>query len=698
MKPGDITSQFVHSRFEALKSRWSERNSRMDEMERLYLLDMWQDAPEPDERRISAPVCWNIVESFRTLLLTRPPVISVPASEVKAVETDRADQIEKYLYGAWHQAHVSDALHLAEWHASCLGEGVLRCVYDPETVEDEFPLVVQALDPRTVYATPSGRQGQDLEVVHSWERPRREIEAEWGLELPRPSTADVKIEEWLDEEVEFIDYWRVDVEQTTEKVSADKGQEKPKPVGVLASLVAAARKVLGAGAAPAELVGPEGAGVEAEPGAEAGVEAQEQEQEQGKGEAAEVAQPTRRTVRRRVVTNCVVVEDTMVKEPVRMPGYGRLPFVRYPGISTPLADENGALSVLFAITGGTRQNGAIGLSAAMNELLAMKQRIIETFANGAIMTDDETLTLNLNPGSINYIRKGAQWSFLMPPGPHPAVDQQIQLMERMVQDATVSASMMGRYQGDMSGLMMSAINNPVLMRIAHRQQVRERAYEALNEIVLELTEEYAPAEGWYVWGEDRLGGMLELRLKPAEIGGYHRNRVELSASLPKDEAGEVMSLANLVGQKLISRETFLDQLQRIKHLSGQSPQDEMKRILRDQLLFEGPTAETLAKVVLSEWSEELATAMGLGPKPPAPPMPPMPPMAGSLGAMPPGMPPGGPGPGGPPPGPPGAPGQGPMQGMPSSVVPPGQIPEMIGAQNLPGMLRMQGEEIPEELK
>ena len=238
MKPGDITTTFVHSRFEALKSRWGERNSRMDEMERLYLLDMWQDAPEPDERRISAPVCWNIVESFRTLLLTRPPVISVPASEVKAVETDRADQIEKYLYGAWHQAHVSDALHLAEWHASCLGEGVLRCVYDPETVEDEFPLVVQALDPRTVYATPSGRAGQDLEVVHSWERSRREIEAEWGVELARPSKADVSVEEWLDEEVEFIDYWRVDVERVTEEVSADEGQEKP--AGTLARLVAAA--------------------------------------------------------------------------------------------------------------------------------------------------------------------------------------------------------------------------------------------------------------------------------------------------------------------------------------------------------------------------------------------------------------------------------------------------------------------------
>jgi len=642
MKPSEITTEFVQSRYTALAEKWSKRNSRMDDYEKLYLLDMWEESPEPDERRISAPVCFNTVESFRTLLLTRPPVISVPPSEVKAVATDQADQIEKFLYGVWYQGRVLDALNLAEWHASCLGEGVLRCVYDPEVVEDELPLVVQALDPRTVYANPSGREGQDLEVIHSFKRARREIEAEWG-ELKRGPEAGANLEEWLDEEVDFVDYWRVDVEEVEEPVEERRADEGEEPEGVLARLVAMAKRAIRAGTPePAAAVNEFGERIE---------------------EEGEEGEERIRKVRRRVVTNCVVVEDQFLKEPMRMPGYRRLPFIRYAGIATPLADENGALSVLFPITGGSRKNGAMGLAAGINELLAMKQRLIEMYANGAIITDDTDLEIDFRPGAVNTMRKGAQWSFLVPPGPHPAVDQQIALIERLTQDATVSAAMQGRYVGTVSGIALSAMNNPVLMRIAHRQQVRERAYQELNRLILSLAEEYVPAEGWYVWGTDRQGGTFELALKPGVIAGYYRNRVELSASLPKDEAGEVMGLANLVGQKLISRETFLDQLQRIKQLSSQSPQDEMKKILRDMLLFEGPTTERLAQVVLADYSEELAAALAPAPSPT------------------------------PQPSPTGAGGGGPMMGMPPGVVPPQAMPEAVGAggpEQLAAMMAMMG--------
>ncbi len=400
-----------------------------------------------------------------------------------------------------------------------------------------------------------------------------------------------------------------------------------------------------------------------EPGAVSGEqlgEVEEGAEERGRG-GAEEQEGKARKVRRRVVTNCVVVEGQLVKEPVRMAGYKRLPFIRYAGITTPLANEDGALSVLFPITGGVRKSGAIGLVAAFNELLAMKQRIIEMFANGALITDDDTLDLDFSPGSVNYVRKGATWNFLVPPGPHPAADQQVALVEKLIQDATVSAAMMGRPMGSLSGMALSIINNPAMMKIAHRQQVRERAYQELNGIILSLTEEYAPVEGWYVWGTDKAGVTFELALKPADIGGYYRNRVELSASLPKDEAGEIMALANLVGQKLISRETFLDQLQRTKSLSSQSPQDEMKKILRDLLLFEGPTAEKLAQVVLADYSEELAAA--LSPPPAPPPSPPR-----QTGGE--------------------AEGMGPMMGMPPGEVPPQAMPEAVGAGGPEAMARM----------
>jgi hypothetical protein len=668
MKPKEITVQFVEARARALQKRWSDRNSRMDDYERLYLLDMWDDAPEPDERRIAGPRAWSTVESFRTLLLTRPPVLSVPPSEVQAVAVDQADRIEKYLYGCWYQARVMDALNLAEWFACALGEGVLRVVYDDTAVEDELPLVVQALDPRTVYLNPSGRAGIDLEAAHVFDRPRREIEQEWGVELERTGReAGEGLEDWLDGEVEYVEYWRVDVEEVEEEIEEQPEQE---PAGVLARLVAMARRVREGLGMP----GPEGEAA-AGPGLVAAGEIE--------GETGKRTRRVRR-VRRRHVTHCVVVEGQFVKQPVRVPGYHRLPFVRYPGIATPLQDEDGSLSVLFPVAGGTRQNGAVGLIAAENELLAMRQRIVEMYANGALITDDDDLMLDLTPGAVNRIRRGAQWSFLTPPGPHPSVDGQLQLVEKLMEDATISAAMQGRYSGTMSGLAISAITNPVLMRIAHRQQIRERAYETVNEMLLQLTEEYAPAEGWYVWGVNRVGGVLELRVGPDDIGGYYRNRVELSASLPKDDAGEIMSLAQLVGQSLISRETFLDQLQRIKMLSSQSPQDEMKKILRDKLLFEGDTSQRLAQVVLSEFSQELAEALQQ-PQPQQQPGP-MPP--GGPGAMPPGAGPGGPPMGGPPMGPGGPPmmGPGPMGGMPPGVIPPGAVPPALAPEEMMAML------------
>jgi hypothetical protein len=124
--------------------------------------------------------------------------------------------------------------------------------------------------------------------------------------------------------------------------------------------------------------------------------------------------------------------------------------------------------------------------------------------------------------------------------------------------------------------------------------------------------------------------------------------VELSASLPKDESGEVMMLANLVESGRISMETFLDRLQRIKKLASQSPQDEMKRILRDKMIFEGPLAERLAQLVMEDYSPEMARALGATGQ------------ADQAGEQ-------------------QGPGGGPMGGVGPETVPPQAVPEAVGA-------------------
>ena len=121
-----ISETFVQARATALTELWGTRNLRMNDYERLYLLDVWDEEPDSDERRIALPTCFTTVEDARTLLLTKAPVIEVPVSEVKDIEEKRAESIEKFLIAVWHMLDVVVALRDAEWYATCLGEGVLR--------------------------------------------------------------------------------------------------------------------------------------------------------------------------------------------------------------------------------------------------------------------------------------------------------------------------------------------------------------------------------------------------------------------------------------------------------------------------------------------------------------------------------------------------------------------------------------------
>jgi len=212
------------------------------------------------------------------------------------------------------------------------------------------------------------------------------------------------------------------------------------------------------------------------------------------------------------------------------------------------------------------------------------------------------------------------------------------------------AVMRGRYVGDISGVALSLLTNPVLMQVASRQESRERAFRVLNELILGITEEYAPPEGWEVWGLDESDASFETRLRPDDIGGYTRNLVKLSASLPKDVAGELMTMASLVDKRLLSRESFLDRMQQGMRMTSQSPWDELKRIFRDAMLFNPDLIDRIAPLLLGEYGGELAQIVAEWAAEQA--QPKQPPQVGQGGpGMPPGvapggmrgMPPGGPG-------------------------------------------------------
>jgi hypothetical protein len=636
----EITAAFVLARGTALRELWTDRDTRMDDMEKLYRLEVWEDETKPDERRVTSPRSWMVVEAMRALLFTRRPVIEVPASAVRSVEQTAAERMEKFLYGAWSQMGVLYAIDEVEWNACTLGLGVLRVVYNPETPVGEFPLIAQALDPRTYYAQADPTLPlRDLEAAIWTQRRRRDIEAEWGVSLegrPEPGT---NLESWLDDEVDYVDYWATRIVEEEEVAAEPEPTELAEQEGLLRRAVKRIR-----GRAPRK------------PKAE---------------QAERTGDEGRTKTKRRRVVNAVVAEGRFVKEPVVVPGYERLPFFRWSGVRTPMSGKDRDLSVLYAIAGGERSGDSEGLIAAENELLGMRLRLVEQRANAALISNDEGLTnLDTSPGAVNVAdRPDFRLDYVVPPGDAPDTGAFMAHIEGLAEDATIPNSMMGRYQANASGVAISAITNPVLMKIAARQREREEVLQEMNAHILALAQEYAPAAGWAVYGLDAQGQELEERLEPGLIKGYRRNFVHLSARLPRDASGEALMLRSLIDSKLLSRRTGVERLQNVLDLSGKSPDDEMKQVLIESILFgDDATRRAMAQRALEEFDLELAAAAGAAagqiPGPAGVP--------GPTGAVP----------------PPGPLAQGPMMGLPPQVLPPQAIPEAVGVPNVEAMQRM----------
>jgi len=174
--------------------------------------------------------------------------------------------------------------------------------------------------------------------------------------------------------------------------------------------------------------------------------------------------------------------------------------------------------------------------------------------------------------------------YLVNPGPTPQLDMQIQLLLGMMERCTLPAVLQGQYVGAISGIAMSLLRNPTLMKIAFKQEALENVLVSLNSKILRLYEGFL-RKPWYIWGSDSRGAPMDTVIDPTMIKGYYRNDVKLSASLPTDDANTVNMIATLVQLRLLSRQTGLDVLQQMLHeLLPQSVTDETKRILAEAIL------------------------------------------------------------------------------------------------------------------
>lgn len=684
-----FTAGYIAERRDALMEDVGQRNAEMDRFERMYRLDVWESPKSAEEQRATLPIAPDIIEKERSLLLSRPYQISVPPSGNGITERDRAQKLERHLYGVTERASIRKRAYHAAWNANCPGAGWIKAVYDDQASEDEYPVSVTAPDPRTIYPVWDATGERLTELCHSYERTRRGIEQEFDVQLDGAPDDPDKLDAWLDECVLYTEYWRTETVLTS--VSEDdeltpEGQEPEEDEAPLVIQLAAEdyMRRTAATSAPAA-TGPDGMPMPTI------------------GDYLETAPPTdlqeeetprksKRAPKRRVkkIIHSIICdgnkddEPTVIKAPVIVLGYKRIPYFGWGGIETPMAGNRRWLSMLFPATGGDGAKNATGVLQLYNLVVSLYLDESVRRIHAPIITDDDTAEIDTAPDAINTTKPGRNVGYLQPPPVNTSLLNVSDIMGRML-DRVGPPEVWNGQAFNLSGQAISGLANAYQTRIASKQQVIEKVLCELYEHILCITAFYAdPDEGWRAYGTGHYGKFVDEAVTADDIGDQYRVIVKLSSSMPKDEIALVSLFAQLLGNNAISWETFLDQFQKLFGMAADSPEDEIERTFTYMLLREKGFAERIAGAKAEDFVAllqgkaggvslaDIERAENLRAMQPPPPPKPAPPVMAR----------------------PEQPGQG--SGLPPGAAPP--TPDTLAANgNLAGAMGMQGNPMPQML-
>lgn len=511
------TKEWVIQRATDLQSFYDRRRSNILAWRSLYFMD--EEAyffgadgsfieQEDDEQRIILPMAHATVDSFKSVLLSRPPVLSVPPSAIKEVHQQQAEAIEKMLYALWTRGNVYEAIDNALWHALVDGWGVLQVRYDPGANEDgDVPIFVKSVDPIGVYPMPSERPGKWEYVIAVYHELAgtlryRFVDSKDGRTKQARAAKRVLSDVEDDDRITVLEYWD-DTYHSLMAIPMDSRAEEPR----------------------------------------------------------------------------VSEGDWLL--PPQEHRYGALPFFFLTGLTFPFPDRGDRLgvSILWPIEGMIRY---------MSKLISQKATIIARYANPTLVVKSQDGRGFDFPGLLGgqlgmFPDEDAE--YLMPPGPMPAIDIQLEEIAGQVEMAGLPRHMMGQLNvSRLSGVAMNLLRTPVLMRISTKQVRIENALQDMNEAMLRIVENRI-SNPVYMWGNDMSGEPIEVSLDPEVIRGYYRNRVKLSASLPTDEPAMISILSTLLQQQVISKRTTRDIAQQVlRDMSPQSLEMEEDMIQIENLL------------------------------------------------------------------------------------------------------------------
>ena len=87
----------IAARYQSVKTDYQWRDEKFEMYRMAYDGDIWSSSPADYETRVTAPICKNMVDLDVSLLMARPPVITVPMSRLDNVDGVQADVIDLLL-------------------------------------------------------------------------------------------------------------------------------------------------------------------------------------------------------------------------------------------------------------------------------------------------------------------------------------------------------------------------------------------------------------------------------------------------------------------------------------------------------------------------------------------------------------------------------------------------------------------------
>ena len=298
-----------------------------------------------------------------------------------------------------------------------------------------------------------------------------------------------------------------------------------------------------------------------------------------------------------------------IKRPVTH-GYGFLPWDFYFPCKLPFPriGERLGVSIFYIIEEMIRY---------ICQLVSKKATMLERWQDPPLVTHTEDgrdlEPLRTEAGLHIKLDINESAEYLINPTSMPLVDTQIALMQDYIERGSIPRVLQGQYVGSISGIAMSLLRNPTLMKVAFKQSAIEEALMSVDKKILHLLEHKLKSP-LYAWGQDRKGQDVEVEIDPEQIKSYYRNSVKLSASLPTDDANTVNMLAVLKQLNILSARTIRDVAQQLLHeLVPQSLPDEEKRIQAEKILDDPEMSRLLAMATAAEvLGPEVAAALGLG--------------------------------------------------------------------------------------